>query len=72
MVAIYDPGEDVDTSDLGISMKSQLPSFARPIFLRLVKQLDITGNIYSPFENNIRRGINLNRNPDLIITIFNA
>ena len=58
MVAIYDPGEDVNTSDLGISMKSHLPSFARPIFLRLVKQLDITGNIYSPFENNIRRGIN--------------
>ena len=49
MVAIYDPGEDVNTSDLGISMKSQLPSFARPIFLRLVKQLDITGNIHSPY-----------------------
>ena len=44
MVAIHDPNDDVDVKNLGIEIKELLPSFARPLFVRLVKQLDITGN----------------------------
>ena len=44
MVAIHDPDDEVDVQRLGIEIKDLLPSFARPLFVRLVKQLDITGN----------------------------
>ena len=44
MVAIHDPDEEVDIKELGKAVKKQLPSFAQPLFLRLVKHLDITGN----------------------------
>ena len=46
MAAIYDPYEEVDIEELGRMVKAHLPSFARPIFLRLVKYLDITGNSF--------------------------
>ena len=43
MVAIHDPDDEVDVKRLVIEIKDLLPSFARPLFVRLVKQLDITG-----------------------------
>jgi len=43
MAAIHDPEEEVDLSKLAAGVKSQLPTFAWPLFVRLVKQLDITG-----------------------------
>ena len=43
MAAIHDPDGEVNIEELGKAVKEQLPSFARPLFIRLVKQLDITG-----------------------------
>ena len=43
MAAIHDPEEEVDLSKLAVEVKSQLPTFAWPLFVRLVKTLDITG-----------------------------
>ena len=45
MAAIFDPNREVDIVKLGTAIKSQLPSYARPIFIRLVKKLDITGKV---------------------------
>ena len=50
MAAIHDPEEEVDLSKLAAGVKSQLPTFAWPLFVRLVKQLDITGK---PFLSGI-------------------
>ena len=44
MAAIFDPDEEVDIDKLSKTVTAQLPSYARPIFVRLVKELDITGN----------------------------
>ena len=43
MAAIYDPNREVDVVKLGKAIQTRLPSYARPIFVRLVKKLDITG-----------------------------
>ena len=46
MAAIYDPNREVDIGKLGNAIKDRLPSYARPIFIRLVKKLDITGSFH--------------------------
>ncbi len=43
MAAIHDPEDQVDLSKLAQGIKKELPNFAWPLFVRLVKHLDITG-----------------------------
>ena len=43
------PNREVDIGKLGNAIKDRLPSYARPIFIRLVKKLDITGS----FSRNV-------------------
>lgn len=43
MAAIHDPEGVVDLGHLAKGIQEQLPAFARPLFVRLVKHLDITG-----------------------------
>ena len=43
MISLYDPEEEIDLAQLAEGIKKQLPSFARPLFVRFVKHLDITG-----------------------------
>ena len=43
MAAIPDPERRVDLSSLYAGMVDKLPSYARPIFLRFVEEIDITG-----------------------------
>jgi len=43
MAAIVAPSGEIDLSVFLDAVKKQLPSYATPIFLRLVQQLDITG-----------------------------
>ena len=43
MAAIHDPQEEVDMSELARAIQIELPSFSRPLFVRVVKHLDITG-----------------------------
>ena len=50
MAAIFDPDKEVDIKKLGKAITEKLPSYARPIFIRLVKMLDITGKLsYSSY-----------------------
>ena len=44
MAAIPDHDKRVDLSSLYAGMVDKLPSYARPIFLRFVEQIDVTGN----------------------------
>lgn len=43
MAAILDPDNNVDLNYLGEGIKKGLPSYARPIFLRTLDKLDMTG-----------------------------
>ncbi|XP_030554275.1 long-chain fatty acid transport protein 1 [Drosophila novamexicana] len=43
MAAIYDPTREVNVSQLGAELATALPSYARPIFLRFLRRIDLTG-----------------------------
>ena len=43
MAAIVDPKGEVDLGELGENIKKSLPSYARPVFLRIVHEVDTTG-----------------------------
>jgi len=43
MMSLHDPQEEIDLGQLAEGVKKQLPTFAWPLFVRLVKHLDITG-----------------------------
>ena len=43
MAAISDPDKRVDLASLYAGMVDKLPSYARPIFLRFVQEIDVTG-----------------------------
>lgn len=43
MAAILDPDESLDFKQLIDGMKKSLPNYARPMFIRILKELDMTG-----------------------------
>lgn len=50
MAAIHDPQEEVDMSELAKAIQAELPAFSRPLFVRVVKQLDITGQTFTSLK----------------------
>ena len=50
MAAIPDPERRVDLTKLYAGMVDKLPSYARPIFLRFVEEIDVTGK-FVIFDN---------------------
>lgn len=43
MAAILDPDESLDLEALAAGVTKSLPAYARPLFIRIVKQIDMTG-----------------------------
>lgn len=43
MAAILDPEEVVDLKEFVQGVKKMLPSYARPIFVRILRKIDLTG-----------------------------
>lgn len=43
MAAVLDPEEKVNLANLAEGVKKALPFYARPIFIRILKQVDMTG-----------------------------
>lgn len=43
MAAILDPENDLDLTGLAADLTKILPSYARPLFIRLVGTIDLTG-----------------------------
>ena len=56
MVAIHDPEGEIDVEHLAKGIKQQLPAFAWPLFVRIVKRLDITGTFKLKKFNLQREG----------------
>ena len=50
MVAIHDPDQSLDLVKLHQGLSSRLPSYARPLFVRCVQQLDLTGKELKPYS----------------------
>lgn len=46
MVAILDPEEVVDLKEFVQGVKKALPSYARPIFVRILRKIDLTGTLH--------------------------
>ena len=46
MIAILDPDNTLDLKKLYNGVSAKLPSYARPIFVRCVQHLDLTGEMY--------------------------
>lgn len=45
MVAIADPENEININNLAKGIDENLPVYARPLFLRIVPQLELTGKI---------------------------
>lgn len=43
MAAILDPEQDIDLKVLAQGVRKSMPSYARPIFIRILKKVDMTG-----------------------------
>ena len=43
MAAIVDPEDNIDLIDFAAGIKEHLPPYARPVFLRKMKELPMTG-----------------------------
>ncbi|XP_017838345.1 long-chain fatty acid transport protein 1 isoform X3 [Drosophila busckii] len=43
MAAIYDPTREVNVATLGAQLAASLPNYARPVFLRFLRRIDLTG-----------------------------
>lgn len=44
MAAILDENESLDLKKLADDMKEHIPSYARPLFIRILTKIDLTGN----------------------------
>ena len=64
MAAIPDPERVVDLSKLYEGMAAKLPSYARPIFLRFVQEIDVTG------QENIELNITEHERLTIIVGTF--
>lgn len=54
MAAILDPEEAVDLKQFVQGVKKTLPSYARPIFIRLLRKIDMTGT-YKLKKNDLQK-----------------
>ena len=45
MAAVVEPNGGLDLNKFALAVKRELPSYATPMFIRIVEKLDITGKI---------------------------
>ncbi|CAG9825429.1 unnamed protein product [Phaedon cochleariae] len=50
MAAVFDPEETLDLKQLVGGLKKMLPAYARPIFIRILMKIDMTGNNWAQTE----------------------
>lgn len=47
MVAIYDPEYTLNVKEMADGVKKSLPSYARPLFVRVLSELPMTGKYFN-------------------------
>jgi len=49
MAAIVDPDHSLDINTLAEKLSTELPAYERPLFLRILNQIDMTGILLTTF-----------------------
>ena len=66
MAALDDPEQSVDLSVLAKELKRVLPSYARPVFLRIVRDVEMTGTFKLQKVKLRKEGFDLNQVQDAL------
>ncbi|KAL7295312.1 hypothetical protein TKK_0011343 [Trichogramma kaykai] len=64
MAAIYDPDESVNLQNLADGVKKALPTYARPLFVRVLASLPMTGTFKLKKKDLQDEGINIHKIKD--------
>lgn len=64
MAAIVDPNKTVDMDHFSIGIRGSLPPFARPIFIRVLKELPMTGTFKLKKRDLQNEGFDINKIKD--------
>lgn len=49
MAAIYDPENTLNIKEMADGLKKSLPPYARPLFVRVLSELPMTGKYFNEF-----------------------
>ena len=71
MAAIVDPKHDLNMDNLANSMKSCIPTYARPVFIRFLPELPLTGTFKLIKRDLQAQGYNLAKVKDPIYFLQN-
>lgn len=66
MAAIVDPNNEIDLDQLATGIRASLPAYARPIFIRVLKELPMTGTFKMKKVDLVTMGFDVNRTTDPI------
>lgn len=66
MAAILDPNHEIDFEEFTKGIKKQLPTYARPLFIRLLTKVDVTGTFKLKKLDLQKEGFNPNLIQDKI------
>ena len=64
MVAIHDVDESVNLQEFDEKLKKMLPSYARPLFVRIIKNLPLTGTYKLKKKELQMEGFNITKIKD--------
>lgn len=71
MAAIVDPDKKLDLAKLSSGIKSNLPAYARPVFIRIMPELPMTGTFKLKKRDLQLEGYDMTKIPDDIYIIQN-
>lgn len=66
MAAIVDPNHTVNMENLSIGIRGSLPAYAQPLFIRLMKELPMTGTFKLKKRDLQLEGFDINKIQDPI------
>lgn len=66
MAAIVDPENKLKMEKLSVGIKDSLPAYARPIFIRILPQMPMTGTFKLQKRDLQREGFDITKIPDPI------
>lgn len=66
MAAIVDPDHEIDIDQLATGIRASLPAYARPLFIRFLKELPMTGTFKMKKVDLVQMGFDVTRTKDPI------
>lgn len=69
MAAIVDPEHKIDLAQLAAGIKGSLPPYARPVFIRIMPELPMTGTFKLKKRDLQQEGYDVKKIPDPIYVL---